>query len=87
LFLVLEAPDKIRQFAFEISIPGKCGLDINAPHETHVLRALPGPDVLQHLTSLLSFSPPQDRPDLCRVAPSPRAASQSRSELLSLNIS
>jgi hypothetical protein len=33
---------EIQEIAFEICIPGRYGLDINDPQETHVLRALPG---------------------------------------------
>jgi len=32
---------EIREIAFEISIPGKYGQDINDSQETHILRALP----------------------------------------------
>jgi tetratricopeptide (TPR) repeat protein len=33
---------EIQEITFEIGMLGKYGLDINDPHETHVLRSLPG---------------------------------------------
>jgi hypothetical protein len=33
---------EVREISFEIGMLGQCGLDINDPKETHVLRARPG---------------------------------------------
>ncbi len=37
---------EIQEITFEIGMLSKYGLDINDPQESHVLRALPGEDVL-----------------------------------------